>query len=704
MRINTFAQSFLILVVSVALLQANSYRAAGDQRKDQVGIHRGSGDDMVPEGWYRGNTHTHSDQSDGDNPPEEVAAHYRSLGYDFLVLTDHNIVVSFSQYSTSDYLCIDGEEITHDSNHTNGLDLTRVITPGSIEENIDSVLVQGGVPHLNHLTYSSLTASDVLSVIRLELMEIFNGRTDDHDENIWDEILTAGKRLYAVAADDCHLLYTEAGKGWVMVRADSLTRDDILGAIAEGDFYATTGVILNDYYVDPERLIVDSQNGEKIKFIGRNGQVFLVVNGPYGEYVFTGSEGYVRARVQNNLGQYAWTQPVFLPGFDMDPNADYVVGSQGVSTGSPDKPLGPPYKGKVPSDWEKHSVRIDTGGYLVLDMGEEENITDREGPDLYIEEVDQEDGIGSDDPYHVYLSTDTLTWVYIGEGQGDSYFDLDGVMPRARYLQITVEEANAEVDAVEANFTDPYADWVLDYSGMISGYPRYVLGPPTPGPIGDPWENYGVRIEQGGFLILDLGPDEEVVDGPGVDLYIEEVDSEDDSSFTEDTYFLYGSMDQVHWTEIGQGLGDTAFDLPEKLPWVRYLKLEPADTDVEFDGVWARNACVNSRVVVTLTPDEKPVIIPPEGGSFGYRVTLENVTDESQNLTAWIMALLPNGINFGPALGPAPLTLQAGAVLSVHLTQTVPAQAPAGQYFFTGYVGSFPLPLWDVSGFVLFKE
>lgn len=42
--------------------------------------------------WWKGNTHTHTWWSDGDSPPEIVSAWYREHGYDFLVLSDHNIM------------------------------------------------------------------------------------------------------------------------------------------------------------------------------------------------------------------------------------------------------------------------------------------------------------------------------------------------------------------------------------------------------------------------------------------------------------------------------------------------------------------------------------------------------------------------------------------------------------------------------------
>lgn len=40
--------------------------------------------------WYKGNTHSHSYWSDGNDFPEEVMEWYKSHGYNFISLTDHN--------------------------------------------------------------------------------------------------------------------------------------------------------------------------------------------------------------------------------------------------------------------------------------------------------------------------------------------------------------------------------------------------------------------------------------------------------------------------------------------------------------------------------------------------------------------------------------------------------------------------------------
>ncbi|MDZ4289002.1 MAG: hypothetical protein U0984_13630 [Prosthecobacter sp.] len=42
--------------------------------------------------WYKGNTHTHSLWSDGNDFPDMIAAWYKDQGYDFLALSDHNVL------------------------------------------------------------------------------------------------------------------------------------------------------------------------------------------------------------------------------------------------------------------------------------------------------------------------------------------------------------------------------------------------------------------------------------------------------------------------------------------------------------------------------------------------------------------------------------------------------------------------------------
>jgi hypothetical protein len=112
--------------------------------------------------------------------------------------------------------------------------------------------------------------------------------------------------------------YSNPGHGWVEVRADALSTDAILSALERGDFYASTGVKLREVASAGTEYRVEVQNAEWEKvttyFIGEGGKVLGRSYAPVAVYRYTGSERYVRARVESSGGAKAWTQPVFTPG------------------------------------------------------------------------------------------------------------------------------------------------------------------------------------------------------------------------------------------------------------------------------------------------------------------------------------------------------------------------------------------------------
>src|SRR5262245_49936909 len=88
--------------------------------------------------WYKGNTHTHTLNSDGDSTPDEVVRWYREHGYHFIVLTDHNFLTSTDALNAlhgadEKFLVMRGEEVTDRFGdkplHVNGLDLSRTVEP-----------------------------------------------------------------------------------------------------------------------------------------------------------------------------------------------------------------------------------------------------------------------------------------------------------------------------------------------------------------------------------------------------------------------------------------------------------------------------------------------------------------------------------------------------------------------------------------------
>ncbi len=57
-----------------------------------------TGDTAPADTWWRGNTHTHTLWSDGDDFPEPVAEWYKRAGYHFLAITDHNTLASSERW------------------------------------------------------------------------------------------------------------------------------------------------------------------------------------------------------------------------------------------------------------------------------------------------------------------------------------------------------------------------------------------------------------------------------------------------------------------------------------------------------------------------------------------------------------------------------------------------------------------------------
>ncbi|MFB3855141.1 MAG: CehA/McbA family metallohydrolase [Vicinamibacterales bacterium] len=297
--------------------------------------------------WWKGNTHTHTLNSDGDSAPDEVVRWYREQGYHFVVLTDHNFVTPVEGLNAlfgaeGRFLVMSGDEVTDRADklpvHVNAVGATKAVGPHGgktardvLLADVEAVRAAGAVPQVNHPNFGwALNASDLAAVQGVSLLEIFNGHPQVNNvggggsagvEAMWDAALTAGATLFAVASDDTHHLKrpwaagaARPGRGWVMVRSSRLSSDEILAALSRGDFYASTGVELLDLSKGSGRLsvAVRQQGGTKytIQFIGRGGRVLAEATTSPATYEFEGGEGFVRARVSDSNGLMAWTQPV----------------------------------------------------------------------------------------------------------------------------------------------------------------------------------------------------------------------------------------------------------------------------------------------------------------------------------------------------------------------------------------------------------
>jgi predicted metal-dependent phosphoesterase TrpH len=296
--------------------------------------------------WFKGNTHTHTLESDGDSPPEEVAAWYRNRGYNFLVLSDHNVRTDPERYRelfTDEFILIPGEEVSssYDSRpvHINGININDVVVAqrgdslvDTIQRNVDAIREVQGAPHINHPNFGwAFGAEELAQVSDDRLLEIYNGHPSVHNdgggdalgmEAVWDYLLTRGKRIYGIAVDDAHHFqqigreFANPGRGWVVVRAASLDPLSIVTALEAGRFYASTGVEIDDVVVDGRRLAVHIRPNGSFKFttrfIGAGGRVLLESGENPAVYELDGPEVYVRAVVRDSGGWRAWVQPAFV--------------------------------------------------------------------------------------------------------------------------------------------------------------------------------------------------------------------------------------------------------------------------------------------------------------------------------------------------------------------------------------------------------
>ena len=112
----------------------------------------------------------------------------------------------------------------------------------------------------------------------------------------------------------------------------------------------------------------------------------------------------------------------------------------------------------------------------------------------------------------------------------------------------------------------------------------------------------------------------------------------------------------------------------------------------------------NGPVIVTLTPYNTPIVIPPGGDSFDFNIAAENTASFTVNFEIWTLATLPNGTQYGPLLGPVNLTLAGGASINRDRTQTVPAGAPVGNYLYNAYTGFYPFEIWWTDNFLFTKS
>ena len=288
----------------------------------------------APGRWYRGNVHTHSVISDGKRTPAEIVAYYRQNGYDFVAFTDHLVWGDHRELSGPDFLVIPGIEIHGDDPESGTYHLVglggnwetgeQVEGLNSLQADIARLAARQSLVYLAHPYWSGQLSHHFLTVDGVIGLEVYNGTCDvgygkGYSNQTWDDLLTAGRRLWGLAVDDTHWLpwRPDAGQGWIMVKATELTMEAILDALRHGRFYATQGPAIHQVRVEENEVIISCSPAVLIHGLGQRWLCNTARStGGLGlteaRFKLWPGQAYVRAEVVDRAGKRAWSNPIFL--------------------------------------------------------------------------------------------------------------------------------------------------------------------------------------------------------------------------------------------------------------------------------------------------------------------------------------------------------------------------------------------------------
>jgi len=279
--------------------------------------------------WLRGNVHTHTTRSDGALTPEETAARYAERGYDFLALSDHD-VLTWPVEPPPGLILIPAIEVGGGP-HILAVNVEQPISRDQSRQDVlNSIQAAGGLAVLNHPNWETHFDHFPQSVMQqLEDyagIEIYNGVVEFLEGSAlatdrWDRLLSAGKRVWGFAHDDAHHEFA-MGRGWLMVQVQDRTRSALIDAMREGRFYASTGVTIERIWTEDESVYVHAPDADRIRFYGQWGRMVQEVDSQTAGYRTGGREGtYVRIECLGRGGRCAWTQPIFIEDGDGGQNS-----------------------------------------------------------------------------------------------------------------------------------------------------------------------------------------------------------------------------------------------------------------------------------------------------------------------------------------------------------------------------------------------
>ncbi len=240
-------------------------------------------------GWVRGDLHCHSVHSDGDSTPDALLEKARSLGLDFLGMTDHNAPPYSGHRMDEGPLLIPGTEVTTYRGHWNVWGGNRWYdfrepTRDAMTREMATARKTAGLVSVNHPRPLGPDWEYGFD-LPFQAIEIWNGPWLLFNEislGVWEKLLRSGRRVVALGGSDTHKLKGEhsgfpprakLGQPTVWVKPEGpITVDSILEGLRLGRSF------LSDSPNGPQLIVQNEAPNElRIRAGGARGDALMVI-------------------------------------------------------------------------------------------------------------------------------------------------------------------------------------------------------------------------------------------------------------------------------------------------------------------------------------------------------------------------------------------------------------------------------------------
>lgn len=331
---------------------------------------------LIPERgrFYKANLHCHTTVSDGSLTPEEVKEIYVNQGYSIVAFTDHHVFVPHPELADTNFLPLNGYELSINDEKEENFSLRRVChicmialkpdnlnqacyhrtkycdrftepyrsqvhfddtlpdyereySPECIGEMMQIGRDNGFFVTYNHPTWSLETPDSYLRYHGMHAMEIYNHGSGvlgypEYNEKEYDQILRGGERIFCIAADDNHNHHPSDSRRWdsfggfTMIKAEKLEYETVTHALLAGHFYASQGPQIHSLWVEDGRIHITCSPTDKIVMNTgiRRADVQYAENGQEltcADFEIKPEYGYVRLTITDQDGKRASTNAYF---------------------------------------------------------------------------------------------------------------------------------------------------------------------------------------------------------------------------------------------------------------------------------------------------------------------------------------------------------------------------------------------------------